>query len=185
MSSLEAVIGNLQGAALCQRWYCASALADVHSQPPGPAEQPPLRLELLDDGNGRLRAILVGEIDFANAFALQAEIADACVERTAHALILDMTGVEFMDSSGLRAILQLQHELTPAQGGRDELTPAQGGLHELTQAQGGLVLLDPTPQVRSILTLTGLDRRLPTADTLELARASLVGKSAAGGDVAG
>ncbi|HEY3829534.1 MAG TPA: STAS domain-containing protein [Solirubrobacteraceae bacterium] len=165
MSSMGVVIENLQGAALCQRWYCASALSDAHSQPQGSAEQPPLRLEILDDGNGRLRAILVGEIDFANASSLQAEIAAVCVERNAYALILDMTGVEFMDSSGLRTMLQLQHELT--------------------QAHGGLVLLSPTPQVRSILTLTGLDRRLLVAATLELAQASLAGESAASGDATG
>jgi anti-anti-sigma factor len=112
-------------------------------------------LELLGAGGGCLRAIVAGEIDYANATSLQAQISTACAERGAQALILDLAGVEFMDSSGLRAILHLQRELV------------SGG--------GGLVLLDPTPQVRGILTLTGLDRQLPAADTLEHAEALLGG----------
>ena len=56
---------------------------------------------------------------------------------------------------------------------------------------GGLVLLDPTEPVRGILTLTGLDRQLPAADTLERAQALLAtgGQDArengAGGEHAG
>jgi anti-anti-sigma factor len=117
-------------------------------------------LELLGAGPGRLRAVVAGEIDFANATSLQTQISAACAERDARALILDLAGVEFMDSSGLRAILHLQRELA-------------GG-------DGGLVLLDPTPQVRGILTLTGLDRQLPAADTLAHAEALLGGDRQAG-----
>jgi stage II sporulation protein AA (anti-sigma F factor antagonist) len=147
------VIENLQGAALRQRWYCRIVLNDSHSQSTRPPDPPPLALELLDAGPGCLRALVAGEIDFANALELQSRISTACVERGAPALVLDLVGVEFMDSSGLRAILHLQRELAGA--------------------RGGLVLLGPTPQVRGILTLTGLDRQLPVADTLEQARTLL------------
>lgn len=150
------VIENLQAAELCRRWYCRAVLSDSHSQSTGSSEPPPASLEIRDGDGGSLRAVLAGEIDFANAFSLQARISAACAERSTRALVLDLTGVEFMDSSGLRAVLQLRGELT--------------------QAGGGLVLLDPTPQVRGILSLTGLDRQLPIADTQEQALALLAGE---------
>jgi anti-anti-sigma factor len=127
-------------------------LNDSHPPSTRPPEPPPL-LELDGGDRGCLRAIVAGEIDFANASSLQAQISTACAERETRTLILDVAGVEFMDSSGLRAILHLQRELAGA--------------------RGGLVLLGPTPPVRDILALTGLDRQLPAADTLEQARVLL------------
>jgi anti-sigma B factor antagonist len=105
------------------------------------------------DGDRPLRAIVSGEIDFASAPAMQARITAARAQRQAGSLILDLTAVEFMDSSGLRVILHLQRELTGA-GGR-------------------LVLFGPTAEVRNTFTLTGLDRHLTVADTLEQAEALL------------
>jgi anti-anti-sigma factor len=151
---MGSVIENLQAAALRRRWYCRVVLNDAHPQSRRPPDPPPLQLELDLVGPGCLRAVVGGEIDFGNAASLQRRISTACAERAAEALVLDLAGVEFMDSSGLRAVLQLQRELA---GPR----------------RGGLVLLDPTPQVRGILSLTGLDRQLPTADTLEQAHTLL------------
>jgi anti-anti-sigma factor len=150
---MEQVIENLQGAALGRRWYCRAVLNDSHPKSTRPQQPPSSRLELFGAGEGCLRAMVAGEIDFANATSLQTRISAACTERGARTLVLDLTGVEFMDSSGLRAILHLQRELV--------------------DGDGGLVLLGPTPQVRGILTLTGLDRQLPAVDTLAQALALL------------
>jgi anti-sigma B factor antagonist len=144
------VIENLQGAAQGRRWYCRAVLNDSHPKSTRPSQPPPSLLEFFDAGAGCLRAVLSGEIDFANATSLQERISAACAEREARMLVLDVTGVEFMDSSGLRALLQLQRELA--------------------DGDGGLVLLGATPQVRGILTLTGLDRQLPAVQTLAQAR---------------
>jgi anti-anti-sigma factor len=144
---------NLQRAPLRWRWYCRAVLHDSHPQSTRPSDPQPPLLELLGGDGECLRAVVAGEIDFANASVLQTRISQACTERGARALILDLAGVEFMDSSGLRAILHLQRELA--------------------DGRGGLVLLDPTAPVRGILTLTGLDRQLPAADTLEQAEALL------------
>jgi anti-anti-sigma factor len=144
---------NLQVALAGRRWYCRAVLNDSHPQSTRPSDPQPPLLELRGDVEGCLRAIVAGEIDFANASTLQTRISEACAERGARALILDLAGVEFMDSSGLRAILHLQRELA--------------------DGSGGLVLLGPTAPVRGILTLTGLDRQLPTVDTLEQAEALL------------
>jgi len=106
----------------------------------------PLALEFDGGDDGRpLRAIVTGEIDFASAPAMQARITGACEQHRAASLILDLSAVEFMDSSGLRVILHLQRELTAA--------------------GGQLVLCGPTTEVRNTFTLTGLDRHLTVADT--------------------
>jgi anti-anti-sigma factor len=106
-----------------------------------------------------LRAIVSGEIDFASAPSLQARIVAACERHHAHSLILDLAGVEFMDSSGLRVILHLQRELT--------------------SDSGRLVLLSPTHEVRNILTLTGLDQHLAVAPTIEQAEKLLAADGSA------
>lgn len=128
-------------------------------RPPVPA---PLRVEF-EGGEGMpLRAIISGEIDYAGSFSMQVRIAAACTRRRARGLIVDLAGAEFMGSSGLGAILNLQRE------------PA---------AQiGGMALSAPTAEVRRILKLTGLERRLIVVDTLEEAEIVLL-YSAAGGDV--
>ena len=78
---------------------------------------------------------------------MQARIAGALERHRAQALILDLSEVHFMDSSGLRAIVQIQRELS--------------------ESDGGIVLFDPTAQVRRILALTGLDRHLRVADGVD------------------
>lgn len=72
--------------------------------------------------------VLEGELDVASAPMLEATVAELC-EAGAAELTLDMAGVEFIDSSGLSAILRAKqlcdechcaYSLTPAQ------RPAQG-----------------------------------------------------------
>jgi anti-sigma B factor antagonist len=108
-----------------------------------------------EGGDGRpLRATVTGEIDFAGAPAMQAQIAVACGRHDEHRLVLDMSAVRFMDSSGLRVVLHVQRELAGAPG-------------------GGMVILGATEPVRRLLKLTGLERHLQVLDTLEQAEAAL------------
>jgi anti-anti-sigma factor len=67
--------------------------------------------------------VLGGELDIASAQILEDALAEAC-SAGAKELVIDMAGVEFMDSTGLRAILrgktlceeqQCAYRLTPAQ----------------------------------------------------------------------
>lgn len=97
---------------------------------------------------------MTGEIDFAGAPAMQAQIAAACDQHDEHRLVLDMSAVRFMDSSGLRVVLHVQRELAGAPG-------------------GGMVILGATEPVRRLLKLTGLERHLQVLDTLEQAEATL------------
>ncbi len=149
---------NLQGAALRRRWGWGPASSGQRPVATWPYAPPPLRIDVVDGGAGCVRAIVGGEIDGANAVALQARITAACAAAGARRLILDVGEVEFMDSSALRALLEIQRALATA--------------------HGEMVLLAPSTQVRGLLAMTGLDRRLRAAATLELAQAALRGTAA-------
>jgi anti-anti-sigma factor len=127
-------------------------------RPPVPAA---LRVEFQGGEGLPLKAAVHGEIDYAGAFSMQVRIAAACRRRRARGLIVDLRGAEFMSSSGLGAILNLQRE------------PAC--------LRGGLIVSGPTREVRRVIELTGLERRLIVVDTVEEAEMLLL-YSAAGSD---
>jgi anti-sigma B factor antagonist len=154
---MGAMIENLQTAALHRRWGWGTASSGERPVQSWPYAQPPLRIDVVEDGEDCVRAIVGGEIDGANAAMLQARITAMCAAAGTRRLILDVGAVEFMDSSALRALLEIQGAL-----GR---------------AHGEMVLLAPCAQVRGLLAMTGLDRRLRSAGTLEQARAAVRGRA--------
>jgi anti-sigma B factor antagonist len=90
--------------------------------------------------------VLGGELDIGSAPVLEATMAEACAAG-AKELVLDMGGVEFIDSSGLNAILrgkalceelECSYSLTPAQ------RPAQG-VFETTGVVDRLPFRDAAP----------------------------------------
>ncbi|HWL43974.1 MAG TPA: STAS domain-containing protein [Ilumatobacter sp.] len=79
---------------------------------------------------------VVGEIDAHTAPAVAAALAAAEHEP----LVIDLSGVEFVDSSGLRVLLEA---------------------HQTRQAAGGsLVLSQPSPAVQRVLDVSGVDEYL-------------------------
>ena len=78
-----------------------------------------------------------GEVDLETASQLGDYALDALREVSAH-LVLDLSGVSFMDSTGLKVLLTVSR--------RAEL------------AGGSFVVVGPTRAVRKILSLTGLDQ---------------------------
>jgi anti-anti-sigma factor len=96
----------------------------------------PIDIDVTDAG--QWRAVTVrGDVDLATAPQLEA----AC--RRAGALALDLSGVRFMDSSGLRSLFRLR--------GRND----------------SLVLVAPSAVVRRLLALTSLTDTFPMIDSLE------------------
>ena len=90
----------------------------------------------------RRRVTVAGELDLVTAAELQsrldAELTDG------HDVELDLSGVAFVDSTGLGVLV---HTAQRAQA-----------------AGTGFVIREPLPsQMRRVLRVTGLDRRLPTA----------------------
>ena len=108
------------------------------SPPPGC----PLSIERHELDDGGVWLTLVGELDLATLHLLEDEL-----ERTAPTekrLVLDLRALEFIDSSGLHALLRADRRLRDAGG-------------ELTIVRGPRV-------VERLFRLTGLDTRLRIVD---------------------
>jgi anti-sigma B factor antagonist len=80
-----------------------------------------------------------GRLTMVTAPELRAAVADAVAAGCAR-VVVDLSGVEFIDSSGLGAVI--------------------GGLKTARQAGGDLRIAGPGEQVRMVLQLTNLDRVL-------------------------
>lgn len=89
------------------------------------------------DLDGRLLLVLVGELDPHTAPRLEAELASAGTEPR---VVLDLAGVTFLDSAGVRAIVSA-HE-------------------RLSNAGGSLALRSPSPVAARVLEISGLDQHL-------------------------
>ena len=87
-----------------------------------------------------------GEIDHHSASAMRREVDNIIWNRTPTHLILDMSEVEFMDSSGLGFIM-----------GRYALMKEIGG---------SLSLRNPSGIVMKMLTLTGFDKKVRIMNTV-------------------
>jgi anti-sigma B factor antagonist len=60
------------------------------------------------DTNGRVRLVAVGELDIASAPLLEAALSE---QRAAEApVVLDLGGITFMDSSGLKVLVRAANE---------------------------------------------------------------------------
>ncbi len=138
---------------------CRPAIPASVRRPPLPGS---LRLEFTGGDGMPLRAAVYGEIDYAGAFSMQVRIAAACRRRRARGLIVDLAGAEFMSSSGLAAILNLQRETACL--------------------RGGMALASPTAEVRHLLEITGVGKRLLVVGSCEEAEMLLL-YSAHGSDV--
>lgn len=86
---------------------------------------------------------LHGEFDLTGVEAF--ECAAACADPVV-SLVLDLSDLSFMDSSGIGALV---------------------GLHRRAQAEGwSLVLAAPGPQVAGLLAMTGLDDRMTIVERI-------------------
>jgi anti-anti-sigma factor len=100
---------------------------------------PQLELEQHDAG-ARRTLVLTGELDMACAPVLDATLRRICIEPT-EAVTLDLSGLTFMDSTGLRTVL-LAKELCEQHDCELMLTPG-------------------SPQIQRLFEVTGLLGRLP------------------------
>lgn len=90
---------------------------------------------------GGLTVILQGDIDHHSAVAVRAEIDDLLSRSRPDCLWLDLSQVDFMDSSGLGLIL--------------------GRYNTMQRLGGRLVLVSPGKRVEKILALAGIERLIP------------------------
>jgi anti-sigma B factor antagonist len=88
---------------------------------------------------------VVGDVDLASAPRLVTHASDA-LRHGANGLVLDLREVEFMDSAGLAALLNV--------------------LRRATAAGRNLVIAELQPQVRRLLADTRLDRHFTIVETV-------------------
>ncbi len=97
------------------------------------------RADIVCDMAGRTLTVGVrGEIDHHTAADIRRDIDALLFERRPRRLVLDLSAVGFMDSSGLGLIM--------------------GRLSVMRELDGELTVWNPSPETRSILALAGMER---------------------------
>jgi anti-anti-sigma factor len=108
-------------------------------------------LDLSTTSKGTCAVVTVdGEIDLDNASDLS-EAALAAMQEIGPSVVLDLSGVTFMDSTGLKVLLAV-HKRAELAGGR-------------------LVLAGPTRSVNRVVTITGFDRTFTVCEDVTAALA--------------
>jgi anti-anti-sigma factor len=79
--------------------------AEAHSPPPFPPDAEPFSCDVQPERDA-VRVFAVGALDMATASVLEAQLAELR-EAGFRRLILDLSRLEFMDSTGLRLILAM------------------------------------------------------------------------------
>jgi anti-anti-sigma factor len=111
-----------------------------------------MKLETEEMVDGVLKVRLSGRMDIAGVDAIAVPFA-ALAATDNRRVIVDLSGVDFLASIGIRAILQ------------------NARAHKLRG--GGMVLLAPPPLVEEVLRAAGVSNVVPIAPDLEAARAAL------------
>jgi anti-anti-sigma factor len=93
------------------------------------------------DSGGHITLLLSGELDIASAPGLQRTVARLCALPSTRALTLDMSGLTFIDSTGLAAIVYASRVCE--------------------QRECPLDVVRGPEAVQAVFAMTGLDRLLP------------------------
>jgi anti-anti-sigma factor len=107
------------------------------------------RSEISAVDRGVTRVALAGDLDIAAARALQQSL-EGLIRRGHTRLVVDLTDVAFIDSTGLGILLRTNQELRRKRGGR-------------------LAVVCPDPAMRELFELVGHNMLFPVDDTLEKA----------------
>ena len=112
-----------------------------------PSREPPVRG--IEQHTGAVVVRLGGELDLYNADAVRDALAGA-IEGGAGRIVIDMSEVEFVDSTALGVLIEARSKL-----GHD-----------------GILLAAPQTETRRTLEVSGLDRHLPVHDSVDGALAA-------------
>jgi anti-anti-sigma factor len=94
----------------------------------------------------RVRVALAGELDLATAPELGRTVRELLESGFDH-IVIDLAGVEFMDSSGLKLILSLRNAAA-ARGGRLVLTPGPPAVQRIFELTGTVFAFEAQPLAR-------------------------------------
>ena len=104
-------------------------------------ERGPLTLRISDDSQSVLRIEALGDLDISNAQMLDVEL-ERAAESTAERIIVDLSGLRFIDSIGIAALGRIETHYETARFG----------------------LVRGPQQVQRAIALTGLEGMLPFLD---------------------
>lgn len=100
-------------------------------------------IDLIEQGGGTAVVKLDGKLNMVSARSFRDAVSDAVAVGQTR-LAIDLTGIDFIDSSGLGALIS--------------------GLKTTRQAGGDLRIASPNEQVRLVLQLTNMERLLTAYD---------------------
>jgi anti-sigma B factor antagonist len=113
----------------------AVQLIAVSDRPSTPSSPTIGRLSIYARGRDDCHTLVLnGELDVASAAVLEDMLEDLCAAK-AKEIVVDMVGVEFIDSSGLRAILR-GRSLCEEHGCAYRLTPARRSVQRMFEMTG-------------------------------------------------
>ena len=108
-------------------------------------------------------AQVIGEVDLSNADMVEAAIVEATPNH-ALALILDVTGLGYLDSAGIHLVYKLREKLR-------------------ARGQALRLVIPPESPANDALRLAGVPRNVETAETLEAALAEFSADDSASAEV--
>lgn len=111
-----------------------------------------------------------GEFDAFTADHVQKQ-AEIEIDQGAENLILDMYGIPFMSSAGVRVIYALFNSLHPRESSEQEIARSKM-MREGTYIAPHLKLLNPNKQVLNVMRMVGIDRYIEIFDNEEQAVAA-------------
>jgi anti-sigma B factor antagonist len=97
---------------------------------------------------------VAGEVDISHEDELREELARAVAENTA-GVVVDLTDCDFIDSSGVRALLVSRQTQREGEGA------------------SGFAIAASSEQIMRILSVMGVDKAIPVSPTVEQAAAEL------------
>jgi anti-anti-sigma factor len=112
-----------------------------------------MKITITEFGDVATKITLMGKLDIAGAESVDLPL--ATVAGTRRNIVIDMVGVDFIASIGIRHLVM--------------------AAKAVARASGKLVLLDPSPLVTDVLVTAGLDDFLPIVRSEDEARAVLAG----------
>ncbi|MBI2843471.1 MAG: STAS domain-containing protein [Armatimonadetes bacterium] len=95
---------------------------------------------------------LDGEVDVYTAPQLKQQMVSLLESGTTH-MVIDLTNVEYFDSTALGVLI--------------------GGLKRIRERDGNLSLICPSPRIRRVFEITGLDKIFDIYDNAEEARSGI------------
>ena len=113
-------------------------------------------IDVSGPGDGIVVARITGDLDLSNLHAVHAALVDA-MPNDAHALVVDLAGVNFLDSSGVETLLRMQRSLSVRQQRFAVAIPAEAPIRRALELSGAGADLALHPSVDAAIEALGAD----------------------------